>query len=457
MTNIEEILKAQREFFDSDTTKSVEFRKQKLRLLKKIINENRQQILDALKADLGKSDFEGYACEVGLTLSELSHTISHIKKWAKPKRKSAPIVHFPSSAKIYYEPYGLTLIISPWNYPFLLSMEPIIGAIAAGNCVVFKPSAYSANTSRTLEFLLKKVFEPQHLCTVLGGREQNKELLSQKYDYIFFTGSTSVGKQVMESAAKNLTPVTLELGGKSPCIVDESANIDLAAKRIVWGKFLNAGQTCVAPDFVYVHKTQKEKLAAAMRKYIEKFYGAKPIHSPDYPKLINQKHFDRLSNLLNGQNIICGGESDANLMKISPTLVDSVNWDNPLMQEEIFGPVLPILPFDDISSVISLLKNKEKPLALYLFSNSCKNQNYIISSLSFGGGCINDTIVHLATSSIPFGGVGSSGIGQYHGKYSFETFSHIKGILKKSNKIDIFLRYPPYKKGRLGLLRKLLK
>lgn len=431
-------------------------RKEKLRDLKRVIKKYEDEILEALKKDLNKSFFEGYETEVGIVLEEINYTLKHLNKWAKVKRVKTPIFHFPATSYIYQEAYGKVLIMSPWNYPFQLTIAPLVGAIAAGNRVVVKPSEYSNNTAEIIEKILKEVFSQDEVKVVKGGRAVNQDLLKQKYDYIFFTGSPAVGKIVMESAAKHLTPVTLELGGKSPCIVDSSAKVKMAAKRIVWGKFLNAGQTCVAPDYLLVHQDVKAELVKEMIGYIKEFYGNSPIDNPDYPKTINKKHFDRINGLIRNEKIITGGNCNEQAMKIAPTILDHITWQSPIMQEEIFGPVLPVMEFDDLNQVVEMMGNHPKPLALYFFTSSKENEKKILSNISFGGGCINDTIIHLSNSNLPFGGVGNSGMGQYHGKASFNTFSHPKSIIKKSNLIDIYLRYPPFK-DHLKLLKKFLK
>lgn len=456
MTPIESIVQRQTTFFMKNRTKSLSKRLQLLEELRQVIKRRESEILRALYQDLNKAPFEGYATEVGLVLDELRYVIRHLKDWAKPKRVPTPMAHFWSRSTIYSEPYGVALIMAPWNYPFLLSMAPLIGAVAAGNCVILKPSDYSKHTSLLLKNIVEEVFEDEYVSVVLGGREENQSLLEQRFDYIFFTGSTTVGKLVMESASRNLTPVSLELGGKSPCIVDETADLKLAAKRIVWGKFVNAGQTCVAPDYLYVQRSVRGKLVKEMKHYIGKFYGESPCENPEFPKIINPKHFARLCDLMKGESIVIGGMFDERELKIAPTLLEHITWDSPVMQEEIFGPILPILEFDSLDEVIAIVKSKEKPLALYLFTTSKDAEKKVRSEVSYGGGCINDTIVHLATPHMPFGGVGYSGMGGYHGKYSFDTFSHKKSILKKSNAVDVFLRYPPYK-NHLTLLKKMLK
>jgi len=446
MDNIEQIVFNMRKYFNGDRTKSVPFRIDALKKLKRAILENEPLIYRALKQDLGKHEYEAYLTEVGTVLHEIGFAIKHIKKWAKPESVKTPFMHFISKSRIYCEPYGVTLIISPWNYPFLLTFAPLAGAIAAGNCAVVKPSDYSPAASDVTRRIINGIFEPAYVKVLTGGRAVNQSLLEQNFDYIFFTGSPEVGKTVMAAAAKSLTPVTLELGGKSPCIVDETADIELAAKRIVWGKFLNSGQTCVAPDYVYVQKSVKELLLSGLKKHIVRFWGDAPETNPDYPKIVNEKHFLRLSALLDNGKIVIGGMVNAAENRIAPAVLTDVTWDSPVMGGEIFGPVLPVLEFEHIGEAVAAIKARPKPLALYLFTNDPQAQAVIMSRLSFGGGCVNDTVVHLATPYMPFGGVGNSGMGGYHGEYGFMTFSHRKSVLKKSNLIDINLRYPPYDK-----------
>lgn len=456
MSNISELIDKQRSFYKQGNTLNVSFRLKQLKLLRKIILNNEESIIKALKQDLKKAPFEAYATEVGIVLEELSYTIRHLPAWAQDRRVRTPIKHFLSFSTICPEPYGLALIMSPWNYPFQLAMAPLIGSMAAGNCTIIKPSEYSPHTSGLLYKLISENFDERYIAVVMGNAQINKALLNEKFDYIFFTGSVQVGKIVMEAASKHLTPVTLELGGKSPCIVDETADIDLAAKRIVWGKLVNAGQTCVAPDYILVHKKVKEELIRAMIKYINNFYGKNPLDSEDYPRIINRKHFDRLLNLIKNERVIAGGEYKTDTCQISPTIIDNPSWDSPVMQEEIFGPILPVIEYKNLAQAIARVNSRPKPLALYYFSNDKKRQKRIVKSISFGGGCINDTIIHLGTPFMPFGGVGDSGIGAYHGKASFDTFTHYKAVLKKSNIMDIPLRYPPYK-GKLQLLKKIMR
>jgi aldehyde dehydrogenase (NAD+) len=454
LSHIKKSLERQRSYFATGQTYDVSFRLEMLKTLQKSIIAHESEIFDALKKDLNKSPFEAYETEVGITLQELQYVIKHVRSWAKPERVKTPLLHFKSTSFILSEPYGVVLIMSPWNYPLQLSIAPLIGSIAAGNCTLIKPSAYSPATSAVIAKIVRECFDEGFVAVIEGGREANQALLKEKFDYIFFTGSVEVGKTVMAAAAENLTPVTLELGGKSPCIVDCNTNLEITARRIVWGKCLNAGQTCVAPDYLLVHKDVKNDLLNSMKKYIAEFYGQHPHKSEDLPKIINRKHFDRVKGLLNCGKTVVGGQYDEKTLKISPTILDDVSWDEPVMQEEIFGPVLPVLEFDDLSQVIETVNKRPKPLALYLFTTSKQTERKILENIPFGGGCINDTIVHLATSYMPFGGVGESGMGRYHGRWSFDTFSHKKSILKKSNLIDIKLRYPPYR-DKLSLLKKM--
>jgi len=455
--NIEQTLSAMREFFDTNTTKDVRFRINALRKLHTAIKQYEQQILHALKTDLCKHEFEAYATEIGFVLHEISYAIKHIKRWTRPKKVKTPFMHFKSNSRIYSEPYGVVLIISPWNYPFNLTLTALVGAIAAGNCVCLKPSEHSAATSDIIDKIIGESFSPNFIKVIKGGADTSKQILEHRFDYIFFTGSTTVGKLVYASAAKNLTPVTLELGGKSPCIVDESAKIDLAAKRIIWGKLLNAGQTCVAPDHVYIRKSVKEQFLASAQKYITRFLGEAPEKNPDFPKIINEKHFQRLCLLLTNGTTIVGGQINKDHRKIAPTILTDITESSPIMKEEIFGPILPVLEYENLDELITLLKQKPKPLALYLFTTNTKTEQKVKTQLSFGGGAINDTMVHLATAHMPFGGVGQSGIGSYHGKSTFDTFSHHKGIMKKSNCFDINLRYPPYKTKRIKTVKRFMK
>lgn len=455
MVDISNILKKQKEYYASHKTRNLKTRLSYLNKLEEVIKKHEKDILEALKRDLNKSSFEGYATEIGTVLEELRYMRRHLPLWVLPKRVRTSIANFPSTSKIYKDPYGVVLIMSPWNYPFMLAISPLIGAIAAGNCAIIKPSNYSPSTSRILEVICSEVFPKEYVAVIQGGREENKTLLEQKFDYIFFTGSVAVGKTVMEAASRHLTPVTLELGGKSPCIVDETANLDLAARRIIWGKFINSGQTCVAPDYVLVHHTVKDELIQNMKRYIMRFYGKDAGRNEEFPRIINEKHFKRLCSLLEGEKIIIGGVANEETLQIAPTILDRITWDSKIMEDEIFGPILPILEYQDLREEINRINNRPKPLALYFFTTNKGNERRVVRDISYGGGCINDTIMHLASSSLPFGGVGESGMGGYHGKASFDTFTHKKSILKKSNRIDIPLRYPPYK-DKLALLKKIM-
>lgn len=449
------LIKKQKEFFKTGKTKKTAFRLFYLRKLLRWIDENESHIIRALNQDLGKSETEGYMTEIGMVKEEIRHTMRHLASWAKPRYVKTPASQFPSASFIYREPYGVVLIMAPWNYPFQLTMAPLIGAIAAGNCAVLKPSAYSVRTSEIIKRMIKEVFPSCYVTVITGGREENEALLNEKFDYIFFTGSPRVGKSVMEKAARYLTPVSLELGGKSPCIVDETADLKMAAKRIVWGKFLNSGQTCVAPDYLLVQHSVKRKLLHYMKRQIQKMYGMDPISNPEYPTIINQRHFRRVCGLINPDKVVYGGKSDRSALKIEPTIMDGVTWDDAVMKEEIFGPVLPVMTYYDLKEAAAVIDAQPKPLALYLFTKDKKKEAYIVRRLSYGGGCINDTVVHLATPYLPFGGVGQSGMGKYHGKASFDTFTHEKSILKKSVLVDIPFRYPPFR-DHLNLIKKFM-
>ena len=452
---IHTLMTKHRQFFETGTTKSLDFRLRTLRDLQKALFRYDAEILDALRQDLNKSAFEAYESELGLVREELASAIRHLPRWAARQRVHTPLIHFPSTSFLYPEPYGTVLIMAPWNYPFHLAMIPLIGAVAAGNCCVLKPSEYALHTARIIEQIVREVFEEGHVSVVRGGRTANQSLLEETFDYIFFTGSPAVGHLVMESAARHLTPVTLELGGKSPCIVDRTADLPTAAKRIIWGKCLNAGQTCIAPDYLLVQQSVKAPLIAEMKKAIHAFYGEHPEENPDYPKIINEKHFERLKGLMQAGNLLEGGQLRPETRQIAPTLIDGVTPDDPIMQEEIFGPLLPVLTFDQIEEVFSFVSGRPKPLALYLFSTDEAVIRRTLGTLSFGGGCVNDTITHIANPSLPFGGVGNSGMGQYHGKRSFDTFTHQKAVLRKGRWPDVPVRYPPFR-NRLSLLRKIL-
>lgn len=455
--DIKQLVLTQREFYQTHYTKDIQHRKAILKKLRQWIIEHQDLILDALKKDLNKHETEAYMCEIGLTLSELNYQLRHIKHWSKNKKVWTPLAQFYGVSYESYEPYGVTLVMSPWNYPFMLSLEPAIGAIAAGNTVIIKPSAYAPNVSHVIKKMIDETCDSQYVAVVEGGRNENTALLEQRFDYIFFTGSVNVGKLVMEKASRYLTPVTLELGGKSPCIVDDRKSLKLAVKRIAFGKFLNAGQTCVAPDYLLIKEELKDDFISYMKDIITEFFGENPLQNDQLVKIINEKHFERLNHLLENQDIVIGGHSHQETLKIEPTLVDHIQADNPLMQEEIFGPILPILTYQNIDEAIHFINNREKPLAFYIFSNQKHIQDKLLKSCSFGGGCINDTIIHLATSHLGFGGVGHSGMGSYHGKKSFETFSHTRSIVKKATWIDLPLRYYPYNSLKEKLIRLFVK
>jgi len=455
--DIQTILELQRNYFNTGATLPVDFRLAMLKKLYTAIEKHEDDIIAALQADLGKGRFEGFMCEVGLTLTEISYLLKHTKKFAAKRRAVTPLAQFASTSYRLATPYGNTLIMSPWNYPFLLTVEPLADAIAAGNTAVVKPSAYSPATSAVVKQLVEECFDPRYVAVVTGGRKENAALLQQKFDFIFFTGSQNVGKEVLRHAAEHLTPAVLELGGKSPCIVEESAGLKLAAKRIVFGKFLNCGQTCVAPDYILCHSSVKAELVKEIAAQITEQFGQNPLENPNFGKIVNQKHFERLCGLIDPQKVVTGGQTDLQALRIAPTVMDNVTWEDPVMQEEIFGPVLPVLTYDRFEDLFDLLANKQKPLALYLFSQNKKHIEEITHRIRYGGGCVNDTIIHLATSEMPFGGVGESGMGGYHGEEGFKAFSHIKSIVDKKTWLDLPMRYQPYTKGNFKLLKFFLK
>ncbi|MEL6901318.1 MAG: aldehyde dehydrogenase, partial [Cyanobacteria bacterium J06606_4] len=428
-SSVQTLVQTQRTFFATGKTKSIDYRLYQLKQLKSAILERQDAIVQAAKADLGRPEFEGYF-EIGV-LAELSYVIKYLKSWAKPQKVGLPIAQLPGSAWVQSEPLGCVLIIGPWNYPFQLVISPLIGAIAAGNCAIIKPSEIAPATSAVVAELIAATFPPEYVAVQEGGVETSQALLAEKFDHIFFTGGTRVGKIVMEAAAKQLTPVTLELGGKSPCIVDANVDVKVAAKRIVWGKYLNAGQTCVAPDYLLVHEKVKPALLSALQVVIREAFGDDPAQSPDLSRLVSDRQFDRVASLLEGEDILIGGQTDRAERFIAPTVLNNVSWDASVMQEEIFGPVLPVLSYQDIDSAIAQINARPKPLALYIFSRDEALQNHILSATSSGGACINDVFLHVAIWGMPFGGVGDSGIGAYHGKTSFDTFSHQKSVLKK--------------------------
>ena len=454
---INSLVNRQRKYFQTGATLPVSTRISALRRLYDAISKHEKEINEALRKDLGKSGFESYMCETGMVLEELSYMLKHTPRFAREKRVRTPLAQFHSRSCQKPSPYGVTLIMSPWNYPFMLTLSPLADALAAGNTAVVKPSAYSPHTSDVILRILSQCFEPKYVAVVTGGRAENTCLLREHFDYIFFTGSQTVGKEVMRNAAEHLTPVTLELGGKSPCIVDQTANIKLAARRIVFGKYLNCGQTCVAPDYIYCHRSVKDKLVSEVKKQIQTQYGKQPLSNPDYGKIINEKHFDRILGLIDKKKVVHGGSSDRKALRIEPTVLDNVTFSDAVMQEEIFGPVMPILVFDSLDEVIRNVNAMPHPLALYLFTSDNAAAKKVTSRCGFGGGCINDTIIHLATTEMGFGGFGESGMGAYHGKIGFDTFSHYKSIVDKKTWIDLPMRYQPYRKMHEKMVRFFLK
>ena len=451
-SKIKNVVNQQRKFFQTGATLPVKFRVEALKKLKANILANEKEIAAAIKADLGKSETEAFMCEIGLVITEISYMLKHVRKFAKDKTVSTPLSNFPAHSFVKSSPYGNVLIMSPWNYPFLLTLDPLVDAISAGNTVVVKPSAYSPATSAAIEKVLQETFAPEYVAVVTGGRAENACLLEQKFDYIFFTGSQAVGKEVLRHAAEYLTPCTLELGGKSPCIIDSSAKIKLAATRLVWGKYLNCGQTCVAPDYVLCHSSVKDQFIKAMAAEIKAQFGQDPLANKHYGKIINQKHFERVSGLINKDKVAVGGRVNAKTQQIEPTVMDNVTWEDAVMGEEIFGPVLPVLTFESYDQIYQTLNDKAKPLAFYLFTENRKLMKEFTSRFNFGGGCINDCIIHLATNNLGFGGCGESGMGAYHGKVGFDTFSTKKSIVNRKTFMDVPLRKQPYS----GLKRKLL-
>ncbi|KQL53954.1 aldehyde dehydrogenase [Heyndrickxia shackletonii] len=456
MKNYTTLIEKQKAYFKTNETKDIPFRLNALQKLKSAIQTNEIELMNALKSDLNKSEFDSYSTEIGVVLEEIRFTLKHLKAWSKPKSVKTPLTHIGSKSFIYPEPYGVALIISPWNYPFQLAIAPLIGAIAAGNCAIIKPSELTPKTSEIIASIIQDIFPEEYISVVLGGVETSTALLQVKTDYIFFTGSVPVGKMIMEAAAKNLTPVTLELGGKSPCIVHKDAKVKLAAKRIAWGKFMNAGQTCIAPDYLYLHHQIKDEFLFHLREAIEDLYGEQPLQNQNFTHIVSEKHFNRLASFLKNGEIIIGGKTDGQLNKMEPTVITNISWEDLIMQDEIFGPILPVLEYNNLSEVIGEIQKHPKPLSLYLFTESHTVQREILQSVSFGGGCINDTVYHFASPYLPFGGVGNSGIGAYHGKGSFDTFSHQKSVLKQTTLFDIPYRYPNMKNG-LKKIKRFLK
>jgi acyl-CoA reductase-like NAD-dependent aldehyde dehydrogenase len=453
---IKQLLEDQRSYFRSGATLDVAFRVKQLKALKDVIGRYESQIIKALHADLHKGEFEAFGTEIGFTMLEIDDAIKNVERWARPKTVPTPIFHFKGSSYIKPEPYGMALIIAPWNYPFQLLIAPAVGAIAAGNTLVLKPSELAPHTSAVVAEMIREVFDPHYIAILEGGVEVSEALLQEKFDYIFFTGGTGVGRIVYQAAAKHLTPVTLELGGKSPCIIDKDTDISTTAKRIAWGKFINAGQTCIAPDYLLVHARVKDRLVRAIQDCVRDFYGENTAESPDYCRIINERHYERLVAYLQDGHILMGGQHNKASKFIAPTLLDNVSLDSSVMQEEIFGPILPIIEFSDVEEVIDLVNDRAKPLALYIFSRSQKFIDKILHHTSSGGVAINDTVMHIGNPNLPFGGVGDSGLGAYHSKSSFDLFSHQRSVLHKSFLIDPPVRYAPYKLS-LGILKKLMR
>lgn len=453
---ISALLEAQRAFFKAGKTLPLSAREEALSALQQAVRRHEKDLEAALQKDLGKSPQESYMCEIGLLLAEIAYVKKHLRRWARPQKVSTPLTSFPARSFVLQEPYGVVLIMSPWNYPVLLTLEPLVGALAAGNCAVIKPSAYSPATSECLQTIVQEAFEAQLVFLVTGGRAENQSLLEQRFDYIFFTGGVSVGKVVMQKAAQHLTPVTLELGGKSPCIIDHTADLKLAAKRLAFGKWLNCGQTCIAPDYVLIEKSIHDAFLVELKEAVGQMYGT-ALQNQDYGHIINQKHFERLCGLIDRQKVVLGGATDASTLQIEPTILDQVSAEDKVMQEEIFGPILPLITVENTDEAFQWIQGREKPLALYLFSNDKATQHQFMHNLAFGGGCINDTIMHIASSTLPFGGVGNSGMGAYHGKYSFQTFSHAKAVVKRGRRPDIALRYQPYSRCKSKLMHWFLR
>ena len=454
---IKRLVLNQKNYFSNGNTLDPNLRKKYLKKLYQTIKEYIEEVYEGLKLDLGKSKSESYMCEIGLVLSEISYMIRHIKEWSKPIKCKTPIAQYISKSFMLPCPYGTVLVMSPWNYPFLLSMEPIVEAVAAGNTVVLKTSEYSPNTNKIVKKILDKVFPPEYVCTIFGGLEENTTLIHTEFDYVFFTGSKNVGKIVYQNQSVFLTPVTLELGGKSPCIIDKKCNLKLAAKRIVFGKFLNLGQTCVAPDYIFCHEDIHGEFIKEVIYQIKKQFGENPLENPNYGKIITKHHFERVMGLVDTNKVIYGGLYNVNTLQLEPTIMDNVEYGDRIMQEEIFGPIMPILTYKDINEVEKYVSRHDAPLAFYIFSKDKKLINYCLTNFSFGGGCVNDVVIHLATSYMPFGGFKESGLGSYHGKKGFDTFTHYKSIVDKKTIIDLPMRYQPYKKANDKLVKFFLK
>lgn len=458
METLREKINKQREYFSTGETKDINFRIEKLKKLRDVLKSEEEKVFEALKKDLMKSSFESYVTEVAMVYDEINMHIKNIKKWSKKRRVKTPLVQFPAKSFIQLEPYGVVLIIGPFNYPFMLTMDPLIGAIAAGNTAVIKPSESAPETSKILKEILEKVFDEKYVLHVNPerGKEVVEELLKEKFDYIFFTGSATVGKIVMKAASQYLTPVTLELGGKSPCIIDKDCKLELAARRIVWGKLLNSGQTCVAPDYLYVHKDIEEEFIKKLEEEIKNQFGDNPLESKDYSKMVNEREFNRVLSYIDKEKLVFGGNYNRKTFQIEPTILKNVTWNDPVMEREIFGPIFPILPFEDLDEVIRLVNSKDKPLAIYYFSEDKNKIEKVLNSTSSGGVTINDTLVHVSSSYLPFGGVGNSGMGEYHGKYSFDLFSNKKGIMNRKTFLDLKIRYAPFQ-NKLTIVKKIMK
>ncbi len=457
MLDIPTLVKAQRAFFSSGKTRDVSFRIEALEKLRRVLIDREQDIAEALKKDFGKPFFESYTTEIGYVLGDIGHTIRGLKSWAKPRKVKTPLVLMPARSEIHYEPFGCTLIIAPWNYPFQLQISPLIGAIAAGNTAILKPSEVTKHTQKFINDVLQEIYPPEYIAGVGGAIPETQQLLEEKFDLIFFTGSTRVGRIVMEKAARNLTPVVLELGGKSPCIVDENVDLKTAARRIVWGKFMNASQTCVAPDYICIHANIYEQFLTQLKSTIVEFYGENPKTSDSYARIVNEPHFDRLLGLIDKAKLFHGGESDRSSRYIAPTILRDVSWTDKVMEDEVFGPIMPCFKYDNIDDLIKLINARPKPLSFYLFTKNKNLQEKVLRAVPFGGASVNDCVVHLANPELPFGGVGESGMGAYHGQYSFEVFSHKKSVLRKPFALDATMRYPPYTPFNLKLIRFFMK
>lgn len=452
----QELLNAQRKYYHSGVTRTLEFRLEMLKKLRIAIKRYEPDLFHALKRDLDKSEYESYLMEIGIIYEEIRHAKKHLKSWMRPVKVANPLTLFGSKSMILSEPFGVSLIIAPWNYPVQLMLNPLVGAISAGNCAILKPSEYTPHVSGVIAQLIEGIFPKEYISVVEGQVEVSKALLQLQFDHIFFTGSVGVGKVVMEAASKHLTPVILELGGKSPVIVENDADLDLAARRIVWGKFSNSGQTCVAPDYLLVHEDVKPELVRLMQRYILEFYGNAPLKADNYGRIVSKRHFERLRSFIQDGEILIGGEVDEERLRIAPTLLDQVSWDAPVMKDEIFGPILPIFTYQSLRECIGRIHQYPKPLALYFFTENKSKMDEILEKVSYGGGCINDTMIHLSNFNLPFGGVQHSGHGSYHGKFSFDAFSHKKGIVKQTTKFDVKVRYP-LKGNKISLLRKLFR